>query len=60
MCAIVGVVASARKGALHAVSNGRVEVILGRGSFIESYPLFGYDLNQYEELFDEKLELSRS
>ena len=31
--------------------------MLGRGSFIESFPLFGYDLNRYEELFDEKLEL---
>jgi probable LLM family oxidoreductase len=46
-----------RFATLHAVSNGRVEVILGRGSFIESFPLFGYDLNQYEELFDEKLKL---
>src|SRR3974390_557163 len=42
---------------LDAVSNGRAEVILGRGSFIESFPLFGFDLNQYEELFNEKLDL---
>jgi probable LLM family oxidoreductase len=40
-----------------ALSNGRAEVILGRGSFIESFPLFGFDLNQYEELFNEKLDL---
>jgi alkanesulfonate monooxygenase SsuD/methylene tetrahydromethanopterin reductase-like flavin-dependent oxidoreductase (luciferase family) len=39
------------------MSNGRAEVILGRGSFIESFPLFGFDLNQYEELFNEKLDL---
>ena len=39
------------------MSNGRAEVILGRGSFIESFPLFGFDLNQYEALFDEKLDL---
>ena len=36
---------------------GRAEVILGRGSFIESFPLFGYDLRDYEALFDEKLDL---
>ena len=46
-----------RFSTLHAVSNGRVEVMLGRGSFIESFPLFGYDLNQYEQLFNEKLDL---
>jgi alkanesulfonate monooxygenase SsuD/methylene tetrahydromethanopterin reductase-like flavin-dependent oxidoreductase (luciferase family) len=39
------------------VSNGRAEVILGRGSFTESFPLFGYELDQYEELFEEKLDL---
>jgi alkanesulfonate monooxygenase SsuD/methylene tetrahydromethanopterin reductase-like flavin-dependent oxidoreductase (luciferase family) len=39
------------------VSNGRAEVILGRGSFIESFPLFGFDLKKYEELFNEKLDL---
>jgi probable LLM family oxidoreductase len=42
---------------LDAVSNGRAEVILGRGSFTESFPLFGYPLDQYETLFEEKLEL---
>ncbi|WP_404432777.1 LLM class flavin-dependent oxidoreductase [Microbacterium lacus] len=42
---------------LDAVSNGRAEVILGRGSFIESFPLFGYDLRDYEVLFEEKLDL---
>jgi len=42
---------------LDAVSNGRAEVMLGRGSFIESFPLFGFDLAQYEELFNEKLDL---
>ncbi|WP_205787110.1 LLM class flavin-dependent oxidoreductase [Specibacter cremeus] len=46
-----------RFATLDAVSNGRAEVILGRGSFTESFPLFGYDLAQYEELFEEKLEL---
>ncbi len=46
-----------RFSTLDAVSNGRAEVILGRGSFIESFPLFGFDLNQYEELFEEKLGL---
>ncbi|UOQ98405.1 LLM class flavin-dependent oxidoreductase [Hymenobacter sp. 5317J-9] len=39
------------------ISGGRVEIIAGRGSFIESYPLFGYDLNDYDELFVEKLNL---
>ncbi|WP_194398841.1 MULTISPECIES: LLM class flavin-dependent oxidoreductase [Microbacterium] len=46
-----------RFSTLDAVSSGRAEVILGRGSFIESFPLFGYDLRDYEPLFDEKLEL---
>jgi probable LLM family oxidoreductase len=46
-----------RFSTLDAVSNGRAEVILGRGSFTESFPLFGYDLNRYEELFEEKVEL---
>ena len=46
-----------RFSTLNAVSNGRAEVILGRGSFTESYPLFGYDLSQYEELFEDKLSL---
>jgi len=42
---------------LDLISNGRAEIIAGRGSFIESFPLFGYDLNQYDELFSEKLDL---
>jgi probable LLM family oxidoreductase len=42
---------------LDAISNGRAEVILGRGSFTESFPLFGYELTQYEELFEEKVNL---
>ena len=42
---------------LDAASNGRAEVILGRGSFTESFPLFGYQLDQYETLFEEKVEL---
>ena len=42
---------------LDLVSNGRAEIIVGRGSFIESYPLFGYDLKDYDELFAEKLDL---
>ena len=42
---------------LDALSNGRAEVMLGRGSFIESFPLFGFDLDKYEELFNEKLDL---
>ena len=46
-----------RFSTLDALSNGRAEVILGRGSFIESFPLFGFDLNQYDELFNEKLDL---
>ncbi|MEV8214955.1 LLM class flavin-dependent oxidoreductase [Leifsonia sp. NPDC077715] len=46
-----------RFATLDGVSNGRAEVILGRGSFIESFPLFGFDLAQYEELFEEKLNL---
>jgi probable LLM family oxidoreductase len=46
-----------RFSTLNAVSNGRAEVILGRGSFIESFPLFGYSLDDYEVLFEEKLEL---
>jgi len=46
-----------RFSTLNAISNGRAEVILGRGSFTESFPLFGYDLAQYAELFEEKLDL---
>jgi len=44
-----------RFATLDAVSGGRAEVILGRGSFTESYPLFGYSLDDYERLFEEKL-----
>jgi probable LLM family oxidoreductase len=46
-----------RFATLDAVSNGRAEVILGRGSFTESFPLFGYALEDYEALFEEKLDL---
>lgn len=46
-----------RFATLDALSNGRAEVILGRGSFTESFPLFGYALEDYEELFEEKLDL---
>src|SRR5215208_7557563 len=46
-----------RFATLDAVSGGRAEVILGRGSFTESFPLFGYPLDQYEQLFEEKLQL---
>jgi probable LLM family oxidoreductase len=46
-----------RFSTLDALSNGRAEVILGRGSFTESFPLFGYDLRDYETLFEEKLAL---
>src|SRR3981189_2092226 len=42
---------------LDAVSNGRAQLIAGRGSLIESFPLFGYELTDYEELFEEKLDL---
>jgi probable LLM family oxidoreductase len=46
-----------RFATLDAASGGRAEVILGRGSFTESFPLFGYELSQYEKLFEEKLDL---
>lgn len=46
-----------RFSTLNALSNGRAEAILGRGSFTESYPLFGYELENYEQLFEEKLDL---
>lgn len=46
-----------RFSTLDAVSNGRAEVTVGRGSFTESFPLFGYDLEDYDSLFEEKLEL---
>ncbi|MEQ9280006.1 MAG: LLM class flavin-dependent oxidoreductase [Balneola sp.] len=42
---------------LDLLSKGRAEIMVGRGSFIESFPLFGFDLQNYEELFEEKLEL---
>ena len=42
---------------LDLLSNGRAEIMAGRGSFIESFPLFGYDLAEYDALFQEKLEL---
>src|SRR6478736_2062882 len=42
---------------LDGLSNGRAEIMAGRGSFTESFPLFGYDLNDYHELFEENLEL---
>lgn len=48
-----------RFSTLAALSSGRAEVVVGRGSFTESFPLFGYPLEQYEELFEEKLELFR-
>lgn len=46
-----------RFSTVDALSNGRAEVILGRGSFTESFPLFGYDLRDYDTLFEEKVEL---
>jgi probable LLM family oxidoreductase len=46
-----------RFSTLNAASNGRAEVTLGRGSFIESFPLFGFELSDYEKLFEEKLDL---
>lgn len=46
-----------RFSTLNAVSNGRAEPILGRGSFTESYPLFGHDLSDYDQLFEDRLEL---
>ncbi|MFD6496324.1 LLM class flavin-dependent oxidoreductase [Streptomyces sp. NPDC059944] len=46
-----------RFATVDALSNGRAEVILGRGSFTESFPLFGYDLSDYDKLFEEKIEL---
>src|SRR5262245_3372648 len=42
---------------LDALSNGRAQMIVGRGSLTESFPLFGFDLADYEELFEEKLDL---
>src|SRR5262245_13555730 len=41
---------------LDLISNGRAEIMAGRGSFVESFPLFGFDLDDYDELFAEKIE----
>ena len=46
-----------RYSTLNAISGGRAEVILGRGSSIDSFPLFGFELSDYERLFEEKTEL---
>jgi probable LLM family oxidoreductase len=46
-----------RFSTIDALSHGRAEVILGRGSFTESYPLFGFDLSRYEELFEDRVSL---
>jgi alkanesulfonate monooxygenase SsuD/methylene tetrahydromethanopterin reductase-like flavin-dependent oxidoreductase (luciferase family) len=46
-----------RFATVDALSNGRAEIILSRGSFTEPFPLFGYDLADYNTLFDEKIEL---
>src|ERR1700726_955855 len=46
-----------RFSTLDAASNGRAEITVGRGSFTESFPLFGYDLAQYDQLFAEKFDL---
>lgn len=46
-----------RFSTIDAVSNGRAEITVGRGSFTESYPLFGFDLQKYEQLFEERLDL---
>jgi probable LLM family oxidoreductase len=46
-----------RFSTLNGLTNGRAEVILGRGSFTESYPLFGFDMARYDELFEDRLAL---
>ncbi|MCA0042277.1 LLM class flavin-dependent oxidoreductase [Celeribacter litoreus] len=46
-----------RFSTIQAISNGRAEITLGRGSFTESFPLFGFDLSDYEMLFEEKFDL---
>src|SRR4051794_10667023 len=46
-----------RFATVDALSHGRAQVILGRGSFTESFPLFGYDLSDYDVLFEEKIDL---
>lgn len=48
-----------RWSTMNAISDGRAEITLGRGSFIESFPLFGFDLQDYEMLFEERLDLFR-
>ena len=52
-----GTIGEAAASGMVAISGGRAEVILGRGSSIESFPLFGYDLDDYERLFEEKTSL---
>lgn len=49
-----------RWSTMNAISNNRAEITLGRGSFIESFPLFGFDLQDYELLFNERLDLFRA
>lgn len=49
-----------RWSTMNAISNNRAEITLGRGSFIESFPLFGFDLQDYELLFNERLDLFRT
>ena len=49
-----------RFSTIQAISSGRAEITLGRGSFIESFPLFGYRLEDYEQLFEDKLSLMRT
>ncbi|WP_345472822.1 LLM class flavin-dependent oxidoreductase [Glutamicibacter ectropisis] len=46
-----------RFATLDAISRGRAEIVAGRGSFVESFPLFGFELDDYEELFEQKLDL---
>ena len=46
-----------RFATIEAISNGRADIIMGRGSFTESFPLFGYELQDYQTLFEEKLNL---
>jgi probable LLM family oxidoreductase len=46
-----------RFSTINAISGGRAEITLGRGSFTESFPLFGYELSKYEELFEDKIDL---
>lgn len=46
-----------RFATIQALSDNRVELTVGRGSFTESFPLFGYPLSKYEDLFEEKLSM---